>query len=93
MAGEVQIVPNSSRMIHIVPDLIGMPPIVPDLMRMTQIVEEILPGHPAGVLTGPNLAKEIHFIQFAAGAIAGPMDSFLALRGMKTLDVSPELKI
>ncbi|MHB0754381.1 cystathionine gamma-synthase [Polaribacter sp. M15] len=32
-----------------------------------------------------KLAKEIHFIQFAAGAIAGPMDSFLALRGIKTL--------
>ncbi|CAL2105781.1 Cystathionine beta-lyase [Tenacibaculum sp. 190524A02b] len=31
------------------------------------------------------LAKELNFIQFAAGAIAGPMDSFLALRGMKTL--------
>ena len=28
-------------------------------MRMTQIIEEELPGHPAGVLTGPNLAKEI----------------------------------
>ncbi len=34
-----------------------------------------------------NLAKELHFIQFAAGAIAGPMDSFLALRGIKTLHV------
>ena len=34
-----------------------------------------------------KLAKEIHFIQFAAGAIAGPMDSFLALRGIKTLHV------
>jgi cystathionine beta-lyase/cystathionine gamma-synthase len=32
-----------------------------------------------------KLAKEIHFIQFAAGAIAGPMDAFLALRGIKTL--------
>jgi cystathionine beta-lyase len=31
------------------------------------------------------IAKELHFIQFAAGAIAGPMDSFLALRGIKTL--------
>ncbi|WP_028888727.1 cystathionine gamma-synthase [Tenacibaculum ovolyticum] len=31
------------------------------------------------------LAKELHFIQFAAGAIAGPMDSFLVLRGIKTL--------
>ena len=34
-----------------------------------------------------KLAKEIHFIQFAAGAIAAPMDSFLALRGIKTLHV------
>ncbi|MEE4000095.1 cystathionine gamma-synthase [Tenacibaculum sp. FZY0031] len=32
-----------------------------------------------------ELAKQLHFIQFAAGAIAGPMDSFLALRGVKTL--------
>jgi len=34
-----------------------------------------------------QLAKDIHFIQFAAGAIAGPMDSFLALRGIKTLHI------
>ena len=34
-----------------------------------------------------KLAKELHFIQFAAGAVAGPMDSFLALRGIKTLHV------
>jgi len=34
-----------------------------------------------------KLAKELHFIQFAAGAIASPMDSFLALRGIKTLHV------
>jgi len=34
-----------------------------------------------------ELANEIHFIQFAAGAIAGPMDSFLALRGIKTLHI------
>lgn len=32
-----------------------------------------------------QLSEELHFIQFAAGAIAGPMDSFLALRGVKTL--------
>jgi cysteine-S-conjugate beta-lyase len=31
------------------------------------------------------LAEELRFIQFAAGAIAGPMDSFLVLRGIKTL--------
>lgn len=32
-----------------------------------------------------KLAEDLHFIQFAAGAIAGPMDCFLALRGIKTL--------
>ena len=34
-----------------------------------------------------KLAEELHFIQFAGGAVAGPMDSFLALRGIKTLHV------
>jgi glycerol-3-phosphate dehydrogenase (NAD(P)+) len=29
------------------------------LKRMTEVVGELLPGRPAGVLTGPNLAKEI----------------------------------
>jgi glycerol-3-phosphate dehydrogenase (NAD(P)+) len=28
-------------------------------LRMTEIVAELLPGHPSGVLTGPNLAKEV----------------------------------
>jgi cystathionine beta-lyase len=37
------------------------------------------------MLKNAKLAEELHFIQFAAGAIAGPMDSFLALRGIKTL--------
>ena len=32
-----------------------------------------------------KLAEKIHFIQFASGAITGPQDSFLALRGIKTL--------
>jgi cystathionine beta-lyase len=34
-----------------------------------------------------KLAKELHFIQFASGAVASPMDSFLALRGVKTLHI------
>ncbi len=29
------------------------------LKRMTEVIADLLPGHPAGVLTGPNLAKEI----------------------------------
>jgi len=28
-------------------------------LRMSQVVAEVLPGHPVGVLTGPNLAREI----------------------------------
>ena len=36
---------------------------------MTEIVAEVLPGHPAGVLTGPNLAKEIMSGQAAASVI------------------------
>ena len=39
------------------------------LLRMTEIVAEVLPGHPAGVLTGPNLAKEIMSGQAAASVI------------------------
>tara|TARA_B110000285_G_scaffold81599_1_gene94042 strand:+ start:114 stop:608 length:495 start_codon:yes stop_codon:yes gene_type:complete len=39
------------------------------------------------IVKDANLAKEVHFIQFAAGAIASPMDSFLALRGIKTLHI------
>ncbi|WP_439129895.1 NAD(P)H-dependent glycerol-3-phosphate dehydrogenase [Polaribacter sp.] len=38
--------------------------------RMTEIIEELMPGHPAGVLTGPNLAKEIHFGKAAAAVIS-----------------------
>jgi len=34
-----------------------------------------------------TLAEELRFIQFAGGAVAGPMDCFLALRGIKTLHV------
>lgn len=39
-------------------------------MRMTEIIEEEMPGHPAGLLTGPNLAKEIAAGQAAASVIA-----------------------
>jgi len=38
--------------------------------RMTQIVQELLPGHPVGVLSGPNLAREIMAGYAAASVIA-----------------------
>ncbi len=40
------------------------------LLRMTQILEELLPGHPAAALSGPNLAREIVAGQAAASVIA-----------------------
>jgi cystathionine gamma-synthase/cystathionine gamma-lyase len=41
----------------------------------------------AVVTNNNNLYKKIKFYQSAAGAIASPFDSFLALRGLKTLEV------
>ena len=39
-------------------------------LRMTEVVNEVLPGHPFGVLTGPNLAKEIMAGDAAAAVLA-----------------------
>lgn len=39
------------------------------------------------VVNDPLIAERIGFIQNASGAICGPMDSFLTLRGIKTLHV------
>lgn len=39
-------------------------------LRMTEVIQEILPGHPVGVLTGPNLAREIIAGQAAASVLA-----------------------
>jgi glycerol-3-phosphate dehydrogenase (NAD(P)+) len=47
--------------------------------RMTEIVAEVLPGHPAGVLAGPNIAKEVMVGYAAAATIAMP-DQNLAAR-------------
>lgn len=38
--------------------------------RMTQVIDEVLPGHPAGALTGPNLAGEILADRPAASVLA-----------------------
>ena len=39
------------------------------------------------IINDDDLAKRLSFIQNASGAICGPMDSFLTLRGIKTLHV------
>ena len=40
------------------------------LKRMTEVISELLPGHQAGVLTGPNLAREILAGYPAASVVA-----------------------
>jgi len=39
-------------------------------LRMTKVIEQELPGHPAGVLSGPNLAREVMAGYAAASVIA-----------------------
>ena len=46
--------------------------------------------HGAVIVNSQELADELHFIQNAAGAVPGPMDCFLVLRGIKTLHIRVE---
>lgn len=39
------------------------------------------------ITSNSEISKKLYFIQNSCGAIAGPMDSFLVLRGIKTLHV------
>lgn len=39
-------------------------------LRMTQVIDQVLPGHPTGILTGPNLASEIISGMAAAAVLA-----------------------
>jgi glycerol-3-phosphate dehydrogenase (NAD(P)+) len=45
--------------------------------RMSEIVAEVLPGHPAGILAGPNIAREVADGYAAAAVLAMP-DQLLA---------------
>ncbi len=42
------------------------------------------------IVNDDQLAEKLYFLQNASGAICGPMDSFLTLRGIKTLHVRME---
>jgi len=52
-------------------------------LRMTQVIESELPGHPVGVLTGPNLAREIMAGQAAASVIA--MDDEIIVKELQKI--------
>jgi len=53
------------------------------LLRMTQVINDVLPGHPAGLLTGPNLAREI-MAGFAAASVVA-MDDETILRELRAV--------
>jgi glycerol-3-phosphate dehydrogenase (NAD(P)+) len=56
--------------------------------RMTEVVEELLPRHPAGVLAGPNLAREVVEGYAAAAVLAMPDERMsVALQGIFTRTV------
>src|SRR4051794_444265 len=48
------------------------------LKRMTEVVQDVLEGHPAGVLTGPNLAREV-MAGYPAASVVAVDDELLAL--------------
>jgi glycerol-3-phosphate dehydrogenase (NAD(P)+) len=51
--------------------------------RMTELIEEVLPGHPVGVLTGPNLAREIMAGQAAASVLS--MEDEIVVRALQPI--------
>ncbi len=51
--------------------------------RMSEIIKQVVPGHPVGVLTGPNLAKEILAGHAAASVVA--MDDDNVARALQQL--------
>lgn len=61
------------------------------LMRMTEVAAEEMPGRPVGVMTGPNLAKEIMAGQPAASVVAIP-DATIAFELQRIL-TRPSLRV
>ncbi len=46
-------------------------------LRPTEVIGEVMPGHPAGVLSGPNLAREV-LAGYAAAAVMAMPDAHVA---------------
>ncbi len=60
-------------------------------LRMTQIIEQELPSRPVGVLTGPNLAKEILAGQPAGGVIA--LTEFHIAERLQSIFTTPTFRV
>jgi glycerol-3-phosphate dehydrogenase (NAD(P)+) len=57
------------------------------LLRMTEVLAQTCPGHPVGVLTGPNLASEVA-AGFPAAAVVAMDDAALASEVQRLLTTS-----
>jgi glycerol-3-phosphate dehydrogenase (NAD(P)+) len=54
------------------------------MLRMTQVIKQVVPGHPAAALTGPNLAKEI-MSGLAAASVMATEDMAVAAKLQEVL--------
>lgn len=60
-------------------------------LRMTQVIDELLPGHPTGLLGGPNLAPEI-MAGYAAAAVVAMADEHVA-KSLQEVFSSPRFRV
>ena len=60
-------------------------------LRMSEVIQDVLPGHPTGVLTGPNLAKEILAGHAAATVVA--MDDHNVATALQGLFISDMFRV
>lgn len=60
-------------------------------LRITQIIHEMLPGHPAGLLAGPNIAREV--LQGLAAAAVLAMPDEQVARALQPLFASPVFRV
>ena len=61
------------------------------MLRMSQVANEVLPGHPVAVLTGPNLASEISVGQPAASVVA--IDDAVIATALQDLFSRPTFRV
>jgi len=60
-------------------------------LRMSEVIQDVMPGHPVGVLTGPNLAKEILAGHAAASVVA--MDDHNVATALQDLFASDVFRV
>lgn len=61
------------------------------MLRMSQVANEVMPGHPVAVLTGPNLASEISVGQPAASVVA--IDDAIIATALQDIFSTPTFRV